>query len=342
MKVKIIHFVSPDSPGIFSKYCELESSKSNIYEISSFDFTKSKYKYLSYLYNIVYDESDLFFIRYNLEISIIHFFALMILRLRFKKIIIEIPTPFFSHFKIHKSFANIINYYLIAPLNFILCTRIKKYANENGFLKIFNFKSDLVGNGIGSDSVKIKNKDNVIEDKVNFVFVATFAPWHGAEKLINFLRTYPQYRDNVVFHLVGDGVSVSSLKRLITFYGLESSFIFYGMLNRIELIDVYNNCQCAISSLSWDLIGVTEASPIKAREYLMAGLPFIYSTADPDFSSHNIVSYFLDCESFNLEFATLIDNFIKMKYTVSPMICHDYAKTNLIFDVKLNEFFSYN
>jgi hypothetical protein len=101
-----------------------------------------------------------------------------------------------------------------------------------------------------------------------------------------------------------------------------------GMLHGQELYDEYKNAHFGIGSLGWSRLGVREASPLKIREYLAAGLCVITATKDPDFDDD--VPFILkisdqeDCTAL-LKLLMDIDKF-KIPTTQK---CRTYAENNL-------------
>jgi hypothetical protein len=93
--------------------------------------------------------------------------------------------------------------------------------------------------------------------------------WHGISDLIEFAR----FNQDLDFHIVG----YEDNFRLQNVYS-------YGLLSYADYKDIAEKCSVGIGSLRLDVNGMSEASPLKTREYLAMGLPVITRYMDTDFA----------------------------------------------------------
>ncbi len=136
-------------------------------------------------------------------------------------------------------------------------------------------------NGIDLEAVSKRFPSGFGEQNndVNIAFVAQFAPWHGADRLIKGLGEY--YRNggarSIILHMAGVGSQSSFLGSLVKQEDLEEYVMFHGNLQGEELDALYDGCSFAVASLGLHRIGHELASTLKTREYLAKGMPFIYA-----------------------------------------------------------------
>ena len=93
--------------------------------------------------------------------------------------------------------------------------------------------------------------------------------WHGIADLIDFARVSPDFD----FHLVGNEVN----------YNLPNVYT-YGLLTYDDYRSIARKCSAGVGSLNLEVNGMSEASPLKTREYLAMGLPVITRYLDSDFT----------------------------------------------------------
>ena len=157
-------------------------------------------------------------------------------------------------------------------------------------------KAIVIGNGI--DLERIVPLSLVKESKPAMFFVGhPNQKWHGAEDLVDFARA----NSDLDLHVVGlDG------------YQNLPNVHSYGLLTIDKYRYIAEKCTVGIGSLKLEVTGMTEASPLKTREYLAMGLPVITRYIDPDFfqSTNFILRLPQDGEPLEA-FSTEIRNFIE-------------------------------
>lgn len=119
-------------------------------------------------------------------------------------------------------------------------------------------------------------------DRINLVCVASFYPWHGADRVICGMALEPDVAD-VHLHLVGDGGEIPALRRLAQDLGVGDRVHFHGLVAPDALHPFYEQAHLAIGVLAPQRKGLTELCALKHREYALRGLPFVLSGTDIDF-----------------------------------------------------------
>jgi glycosyltransferase involved in cell wall biosynthesis len=117
----------------------------------------------------------------------------------------------------------------------------------------------------------IREKDNLI------VFIGNLAPWQGVEYLIQVAPLLLEKIKNLKFLVVGEGKWKGRLEKTIKESGLDSYFIFTGMVDYDQIphcINIADICVLPKKKLK------SGYSPIKLYEYMACGKPIICSDAE--------------------------------------------------------------
>lgn len=95
--------------------------------------------------------------------------------------------------------------------------------------------------------------------------------WHGIDKILLLARLRPRWR----FDIVG-GARMRGLN-------LPPNVVGHGQLAHADYAELLHTADVAVSTLAIHRKGLEEASPLKTREYLAAGVPAIIAYSDTDF-----------------------------------------------------------
>ena len=85
-------------------------------------------------------------------------------------------------------------------------------------------------------------------------------------------------------------------------------------------------------------IALKEASPLKYREYSAVGLPFLYSTFDPDYEDADI-AFLIGEDDLVGGLANKLLKIIRNNNLPTPITCRQYAYKQLDFTNKINDIF---
>lgn len=136
-------------------------------------------------------------------------------------------------------------------------------------------------NGVDVDSFPL-HAPNARQEAVRLLAVASMTGSQGYDRV---LRAMAEYRGPVpvYLHLVGgegDG-ALAALQGLAQRLGLEDRALFHGPLYGEELDAVAAACDVGLGSLAMFRFGLESGMPLKQREYMARGLPFVYAANDP-------------------------------------------------------------
>lgn len=157
---------------------------------------------------------------------------------------------------------------------------VDRMVNLAGYDVVLGAPSLHVMNGIDLDGLR-KRSPSLSEGVLEVLCVASFANWHGVDRLIQGLGEYGRSDSDrkVLVHLVGDGDphTMRQLRAMVKELGLEEDVVFHGLCDRKAMDSVFDRCTLAVEVLGGHRKGDMPSSSLKSREYLGKGIPFIYS-----------------------------------------------------------------
>ncbi len=175
-------------------------------------------------------------------------------------------------------------------------------SNELSYLLKGSYKRSqgiVISNGI---NLKRFN-ENVISDSIEelqFLFIGSLdQEWQGTDQLIELAKFMP----DVIFNLIGEYNNKLEA---------PSNVIFHGFLQPDQYFEIASKCRLAFGTLNQQITGMSEASPLKVREYLALGLPVVIRYIDTDFQGEHQFLLKLPMDSRRLfEFRAEISDFAR-------------------------------
>lgn len=151
----------------------------------------------------------------------------------------------------------------------------------------FKRRTLTIGNGISTKDYIFTEQTNNARPQICFVGSPGFK-WHGIDKIEAFATKCPEFD----FHFIGDdGYNFGNRK-------------YYGYLDKAEVNEIVAKCDVAFSTMSLHVKNMEEASPLKSRQYLALGVPFIYAYEDTDLSGDEEFTLKLSNRELNIESST--------------------------------------
>lgn len=121
----------------------------------------------------------------------------------------------------------------------------------------------------GADPASVPSLPAPANERPRAVFAGSPGlPWHGVDRLLDLARALP----GVDFDLVGPQAEGAPAN--VTQHGTLAGEAYWAVLGRADV---------AVGSLALERAGLREGSPLKVREYLLAGLPSVIGYEDTDF-----------------------------------------------------------
>ncbi|MCZ6513590.1 MAG: glycosyltransferase family 4 protein [Nitrospinae bacterium] len=169
----------------------------------------------------------------------------------------------------------------------------------------------------GVDGSEIRRKYN-LEGRTVIGFIGTFGKWHGAEVLAEafglLLRQYPQSRDTTRLLMIGDGYTMSEVKRQLEVNGVTPESILTGIVPQEEGPAHLAACDLLASPHVLNPDGTPFfGSPTKLFEYMAMGKGIVASDLDQigEVLQHDHTGWLVkpgDAESLMHGLKFLIDN----------------------------------
>jgi glycosyltransferase involved in cell wall biosynthesis len=145
----------------------------------------------------------------------------------------------------------------------------------------------VIGNGFFGQYKPLTATANT---KPQLVFIgmpnSTSACWHGTDKILRLAKKLPDF----TFHIIGPGRD--------EFDVVSPNVIIHGHLELTDILKVYQECDLGLGTLALHRKAMQEASPLKTREYLSFGLPFIKGHTDTDIELNGNVPFVLDIGNY--------------------------------------------
>jgi len=208
--------------------------------------------------------------------------------------------------------------------------------------KVSSFKpSATISNGIDIKSINFTKFKKFDGKELNLIFVASFfSPWHGLDI---FLDSMEKYKGNIKInlHLVGD-VSKSDRDKIekINKNSVNAKVILYGRKDNEELDKIFANSTIAISTLALSRTKMKEACPLKTREYIARGIPFIYGYKDTDLMGNEDFSLKIEEENIGLEKIIDFANKVSQSKDISYEM-RQFALEKLDWKIKIQQLFDF-
>ncbi len=183
---------------------------------------------------------------------------------------------------------------------------------------------------------------------LNLIFVGNIAVWHGLERLLSGIKNYNGQSDYALILVGKEQAFIDILNKLDLNALINKKIFLTGFKAGEELDNLFSTADCAIGSLGLHRINILNGVPLKHREYLSRGLPFVYSGKDEDINA-SISKYLFNIEANEspvdfLKLLNFISDLNKSEENVSQILA-DYAEKNVDMNIKskeLVEFFNYS
>lgn len=131
--------------------------------------------------------------------------------------------------------------------------------------------SEVVANGVDLEASPPPAPPSA-DTNARLVFIGgPGCPWHGLDKVVWLARRHPEWAFDIVGPLRDEALDA------------PDNVVFHGQLATADYRPLLRRADVGIGSLALFRKGMTEASPLKVREYLANGLPALIGYADTDF-----------------------------------------------------------
>lgn len=250
-------------------------------------------------FRVLCTRKDLIILRSDHHTMLFMLIPLLWVRMRRKKVVIDIATPACTAIKeLEGSDAGFFVgkmkkalLYASYPLSLLPADRILQYGHESSWFSLgVRKKSKIVGNGVLVESVPFRaEKPPFSPGCLNLLGAAHLAFWHGYDRLIRSIHAYNKENESnpnrIHFHfaIAGEGAEKKHLEALVSDLGLGDQVYFPGMKEGPDLARCFQEIHVGVCSLGVHRKNLDSASELKARDYTARGVPFILACDDMDF-----------------------------------------------------------
>lgn len=186
--------------------------------------------------------------------------------------------------------------------------------------------------GNGATWVAAQNPEPLadINQAFNLIGVGYLAQWHGYDRLYaaipEFVKAYPDIALRI--RLAGQGPGAEILRQAARNMGVENWIEFTGALDADRLANLYVRSHIGLGTLGFHRTGVLYAEPLKHREFMFYGLPFIYSVED-DFSKKELPgTWMLPADDSPIDLISLYEEYKKLQLKETTKKLQSYAETH--------------
>jgi hypothetical protein len=157
------------------------------------------------------------------------------------------------------------------------------FASHQEFKVGYKLNLKTITNGVFvRDFNSVETPKNKSKNSISIIFVGNISKWHGLERLFIGIKNNNS-KIKYKLYLVGkkevflDLINKYDLNRLI-----NDKIRLTGFKTGYELNELFNKADFAIGSLGLHRLQIFNGVPLKHREYLSRGIPFVYSGNDED------------------------------------------------------------
>ena len=182
--------------------------------------------------------------------------------------LVKIQSFFDVFSKISARFVSYPQEKKIINVSEIITTSTNSIANELKRHYLNGKKVIVTGNGV-DENFYYPLKKKVSSNRKNILFVGRIAPEKGLFDLVECARHLCNKRSDVFFNIVGKGRDLGKVQRKVRKFGLQNRFIFFGQIEKNNLVKLYQN------STIFVLPSYREGIPTVLLEAMSCGLPVV-------------------------------------------------------------------
>lgn len=267
-------------------------------------------------------------------------------RLKGVLLIMDMPTPRYS--ALHEmlplkkgigKFSYLFQHYMHGPWSLWVYNRVIQYGNESRYFLFGNKKRTvLMGNSIDVNRIAVRERNyDWPTDELKLIAVAKLSNHHGYDRLLTAIRVWNSSNKDIklTLTLIGDGNMESELRRQVEELDVKNCVIMPGRMETKAIHEQYSTHHLAVSSLGLYRLGLHCSGVLKAREYCLAGIPFLAAGDDPDFDASCPFRYEVKNEDEVDSILEQIELFLETRDQYTDQEIRDYAIKHLSFESKL-------
>lgn len=193
----------------------------------------------------------------------------------------------------------------------------------------YNGKVITISNGVETQDYEAQFPK--ISSTWNFIMImGVNSEWNGLDIIAGKIDENPNL--NLKLHVVGNVDQITKNEKIV----------YHGRKSKVQIDELIKseNIHAGVGTLALERKGISEASPLKVREYLSRGLPVLYNYNDTDIDSD---------EDFKEQYMLKFDGELDLKEVSNKLSkiydeqsvndkIKSWAKENIDFKIKLAEY----
>jgi hypothetical protein len=252
--------------------------------------------------------------KYDLIFSRIYGFSpffFLFFRKRKFKLIVEYHTKIVKEYIAVGRFDLALAYWIFKNLSDLVIDAKICVTDEIAKIESFNKPIVTITNGFKHKKIDLPAFQYFRGDSLRILMICSkLQPWHGIERFFKSIVHWQESNPNLILKIdiVGE-IYQSSFKKI----KLPQHILFHGSKNDNEIIELAKNANMGLSTIGLFMKNMEEACPLKSREYISMGLPFIYGYKDDDI---NLTSDMLGFNVPNNNSLLILDNILEWLHKI--------------------------
>jgi hypothetical protein len=252
--------------------------------------------------------------KYDLIFSRIYGFSpffFLFFRKRKFKLIVEYHTKIVKEYIAVGRFDLALAYWIFKNLSDLVIDAKICVTDEIAKIESFNKPIVTITNGFKHKKIDLPAFQYFRGDSLRILMICSkLQPWHGIERFFKSIVHWQESNPNLILKIdiVGE-IYQSSFKKI----KLPQHILFHGSKNDNEIIELAKNANMGLSTIGLFMKNMEEARPLKSREYISMGLPFIYGYKDDEI---NLTSDMLGFNVPNNNSLLILDNILEWLHKI--------------------------
>lgn len=170
--------------------------------------------------------------------------------------------------KTQRNLKALLRYTSIFIFDDILTKKIKGVVSVTDEIYQLEYQNSDIPHTTITNSVSLENYSVLKQQKDDDIHLCFLGspnqPWQGEDIIEELALKMPEY----TFHIIGsDGIN-------------KQNVFFHGYLQKSNYQEILKKCSIAIGTMALERKGISQACPLKVREYLLGGFPIIIGYDD--------------------------------------------------------------
>lgn len=245
------------------------------------------------------------------------------------RVIMEIPTYPIKRYKFNRKEWK---FWARDQIEKLFIPSLKRYIDKivyigNKVEKIFGIKAVRISNGCSIEEYKLIQNQRE-DDTIRIIGIGSMFYHQGFDRLIKGIALYKNEKKDIKVeaYLIGEGEALAELKKVAYELKVNEYVKFYNWMEGQELDNIFNKCDIGCASLGLYSVGITEASTLKAKEYLSRGLPFICAYQEIGLPSDCIYAIHVPEDDSPIDIEYVINQYLKNKVLYKPEEIREFAE----------------